>query len=122
MKRNKQGKKQKQNKIKNKKILKPTYMLLGPWHYWGRQKFPRLAPKPWFMTTCQTPLLVSLLVSLLAKSQELPVTQLARHVNLFHLVITDNQTRNSLPPPWLGPSYKAHYPFQPSCCTLNPKE
>jgi hypothetical protein len=21
------------------------------------------------------------------------------------------KTRNSLPPPWLGPSYKAHYPF-----------
>jgi hypothetical protein len=39
----------------------------------------------WFMTTCQTPLLVSLL----AKSQELPVSQLAMHVNQFHLVITD---------------------------------
>jgi hypothetical protein len=38
------------------------------------------------MTTCQTPLLVSLL----AKSQELSVSQLARHVNPFHLVITDN--------------------------------
>jgi hypothetical protein len=28
--------------------------------------------------------------SLLAKSQELSVTQLARHVDLFHLVIADN--------------------------------
>jgi hypothetical protein len=38
------------------------------------------------MTACQTPLLVSLL----EKSQELPVSQLARHVDPFHLVITDN--------------------------------
>jgi hypothetical protein len=39
------------------------------------------------MTTCKT----SLLVSLLAKPQELPISQLAMHVNLFHLVITDRQ-------------------------------
>jgi hypothetical protein len=74
------------------------------------------------MTVCPTPLLVSLLISLLAKPQELPVTQLVRHVDLFHLVITDNQRPEILPPTWLGPSYKAHYPFQPSYCTLNPKE
>jgi hypothetical protein len=53
------------------------------------------------MTTCQTSLLGPLLVSLLAKSQELPVSQLVRHVDLFHLVITDNQR-----------------PFQPNCCSL----
>jgi hypothetical protein len=51
-------------------------------------------------------------------TQELPVTQLARHVDLFHLVVTDNQRPDSLPPPWLGPSYKAHYSFQPICCSL----
>jgi hypothetical protein len=48
------------------------------------------------MTTCQTSLLVLLLVSLLAKSQELPVSQPARHVNLFHLVIKDNQRPETL--------------------------
>jgi hypothetical protein len=56
------------------------------------------------MTTCQTsllvpllvPLLVSLLVSLLAKSQELPVFQLARHVDLLHLVIADNRRPETL--------------------------
>jgi hypothetical protein len=26
--------------------------------------------------------------------------------------------QKSPPVSWLGPSYKAHYPFQPSCCTL----
>jgi hypothetical protein len=35
------------------------------------------------MTSCKT--------LLLAKSQELPVSQLARHADPFHLVITDNQ-------------------------------
>jgi hypothetical protein len=29
-------------------------------------------------------------------TQELPVTQLARHVDLFHLVITDNQRPETL--------------------------
>jgi hypothetical protein len=37
------------------------------------------------MTACKT----VLLVSLLAKQQELPVFQLAMHVDPFHLVITD---------------------------------
>jgi hypothetical protein len=50
------------------------------------------------MAACQTPLLVFLLVSLLTKSQELPVTQLARHVYLFHLVITDNWRPETLSP------------------------
>jgi hypothetical protein len=44
------------------------------------------------MTACQT----FLLVSLLSKSQELPVSQPARHVNPFHLVITDNQRPGTL--------------------------
>jgi hypothetical protein len=55
------------------------------------------------MTACQT----SLLVSLFAKSQELPVTQLAKHVNLFHLVITDNQRPETLSlPHGLAPPIK----------------
>jgi hypothetical protein len=77
------------------------------------------------MTTCKT----LLLVSLLAKLQELPVSQLAMHIDPFHLVITNKQRpaawlfsgRNTLPPLWCGPSYKALYPFQTSCCTLNPR-
>jgi hypothetical protein len=51
------------------------------------------------MTACQPPphtLVSPLIVSLLAKSQELPVTQLARHVDLFHLVITGNQRPETL--------------------------
>jgi hypothetical protein len=39
------------------------------------------------MTTYKT----LLLVSLLAKSQELPISQLAMHADPFHLVITDKQ-------------------------------
>jgi hypothetical protein len=35
--------------------------------------------------------------------------------------IIRDQRLYSLPPPWLGPSYKAHYPIQPSHCTLNPR-
>jgi hypothetical protein len=34
--------------------------------------------------------------ALFAKTQELPVTQLVRHVHLFHLVITDNQRPQTL--------------------------
>jgi hypothetical protein len=77
------------------------------------------------MTTCKT----LLLVSLLAKLQKLLVSQLAMHVDPFHLVITDKwrpgawlfSGRNIHPPSWCGPSYKAPYPLQPSCCTLNPR-
>jgi hypothetical protein len=77
------------------------------------------------MTTCKT----LLLVSLLAKLQELPVSQLTKHVDPFHLVITDKwrpaaqlfSGKNTLRPSWCGPFYKAPYPFQPSCCTLNPR-
>jgi hypothetical protein len=77
------------------------------------------------MTAYKTPLLVFLL----AKPQELPVSQLARHVDRLHLMITDKQGpaarlfsgRNTLRPLWCSPSHKAHYSFQLSCCTLNPK-
>jgi hypothetical protein len=48
------------------------------------------------MTTCQTSLLVPLLVSLLAKSQELLVFQVARHADLFPLVIIDNWRTETL--------------------------
>jgi hypothetical protein len=59
------------------------------------------------MTACQTSLLVPLLVSLLAKSQELPVSQLARHVDPFHLVITDNWRLETLSlPHGLAPPIK----------------
>jgi hypothetical protein len=54
------------------------------------------------MTACKTPLPVSLL----AKPQELSISQLAVHVDLFHLVITGKwgpaarlfSGRNTLPP------------------------
>jgi hypothetical protein len=53
------------------------------------------------MITWKTPLLVSLL----AKLQELPISQLSMHVNTFYLVITDKwgpvarlfSRRNTLP-------------------------
>jgi hypothetical protein len=77
------------------------------------------------MTACKT----LLLVSLLAKLQELPISQLAMHVDTFHLVITDKwrsvawlfSGRNTLPLLWCGPFYKAPYTFQTICCTLNPR-
>jgi hypothetical protein len=69
-----------------------------------------------------------LLVSLLTKLQDLPISQLAMPVDPFHLVITDKlrpaawlfSGRYTLSPSQCGPSYKAPYPFQPSYCTLNP--
>jgi hypothetical protein len=49
------------------------------------------------MTACPTPLLVSLdCFSACKTTQELLVTQLARHIDLFHLVVTDNQRPDSL--------------------------
>jgi hypothetical protein len=55
------------------------------------------------MTTCQTPLLVSLL----EKSEELQVSQLAWHVDPFHLVITDNRRQETLSlPHGLAPPMK----------------
>jgi hypothetical protein len=83
--------------------------VLGPWHSWGRQKVLRLAPKqdPLIYDCLPTPLLVSLLVSLLAKFQELSVTQLSRHVDLFNLVITDNRRPETLSlPHGLAPPIK----------------
>jgi hypothetical protein len=72
----------------------------GPCHSWGRQKVLRLTLKQDpsdLLPLAKRPLLVSpLIVSLLAKPQELPVTQLARHVNLFLLVVTDNQRPETL--------------------------
>jgi hypothetical protein len=55
-------------------------------------------------------------------TQELPVTQLARHVDLFHLVITDNRRPETLSiPHGLAPPIKPTTHFQPSCLTLNAK-
>jgi hypothetical protein len=63
------------------------------------------------------------IVSLLAKPQELPVTQLARHVDLFHLVITDNWRPETLSiPHGLDLPIKPTTYFQPSHFTLNPKD
>jgi hypothetical protein len=78
------------------------------------------------MTTYKT----LLLVSLLAKLQELSVSQLAMHVNPFPLVITDKwksaaqlfSGKNMLPPSWCGCCYNSPYPLQPTCCTLNPRK
>jgi hypothetical protein len=67
--------------------------MLGPWHSWGGQKFQKLAPKPDLLIyDClpNSPAYFSDCFSACKTTQELPVTQLARHVNLFHLVITDN--------------------------------
>jgi hypothetical protein len=47
----------------------------------------------WFMTTCFS---LPGCFSAYKTTQELPVTQLARHVNLFHLVIADNQKPETL--------------------------
>jgi hypothetical protein len=91
--------------ISNKSIC----ILLGPWHSWGGQKFPRLAPKP-------DPLIYDCLPNSpncfpacfsAYKTQELPIPPLARHVDLFHLVITDNQRPDSLSlPHGLAPPIK----------------
>jgi hypothetical protein len=101
------------------------YQLLGPWHSWGEQKVQRLALK-------QNPLIYDCLPSPAAcfsdcfsackTTQELPVTQLARHVDPFHLLITDNQRPETLSfPHGLAPPIKPTTHFQPSCSTLNLK-
>jgi hypothetical protein len=96
--------------------------LLGPWHCWGGQKVLRLALKPdpdlWPLASplpdcfsaCKTP-------------QELLVTELAWYVDLFHLVIADigDQRLSPSPMAW-PPPIKPTTHFQPSHCTLNPKE
>jgi hypothetical protein len=92
--------------------------MLGSWHSWGGRKFPRLTLKPEPLIYDSLPNFPA--VSLLAKPQELPVTQLARHVNLFHLVITDNQRPESLSlPHGLAPPMKptTHFSQAASLCT-----
>jgi hypothetical protein len=79
----------------NPKNLCSRWKMLGPRHSWGGQKVPRLAPKPDPLIYDHLPL-TCLLDSLLTKPHELPVTQLARHVNLFHLVIADNRRPETL--------------------------
>jgi hypothetical protein len=70
--------------------------LSGPWHFWGRQKLPKLATKPAPLIYDCLPNSPACFPALLAKSQELPVTQLARHVDLFYLVIIDNWSLETL--------------------------
>jgi hypothetical protein len=69
-----------------------------------------------------SPLLVSLpdCFSACKTTQELPVTQLARHVNLFHLVIADNRTPETLAlPHGLAPPIKptTHFSWAASLWT-----
>jgi hypothetical protein len=55
-------------------------------------------------------------------TQELPATQLARHVDLLHLVITDNPRPETLSLfHGLALLIKPTTHFQPSCLTLNPR-
>jgi hypothetical protein len=88
-------------------LLSVCLFVLGPWHSWGRWKDLRLHLKtrpPWFKTAC-----FSLPDCFLAcqTTQELPVTQLARHVDLFPLVIAENQRPETLSlPHGLTPSIK----------------
>jgi hypothetical protein len=71
------------------------------------------------MTTCFLPAWLFLACK---TTQELPVTQLASHVDLFHLVITDNQRPDSLSlPHGLAPAIKPTTHFQPNCLTLSLK-
>jgi hypothetical protein len=70
----------------------------------GRTRSYTLKPEPWFMTAC-----FSLPDCFLAckTTQELPVTQLARHVDLFHLIIADHHRPDSLSlPHGLAPPIK----------------
>jgi hypothetical protein len=73
----------------------------------GQAESPKTSTEtrpPWFMTACQTPLLACFSAY---KTQELPVTQLTRHVDLFHLVMTDNQRPETLSlPHGLAPPIK----------------
>jgi hypothetical protein len=65
----------------------------------------------------------------LQNCRKLSVFQLAVCIELFHLVITDNQgpttqlfsETDTLPPLVDGPSYKAYNPVYSGCCALNPK-
>jgi hypothetical protein len=77
----------------------------------GQVEDPKASTKtrPPDLWSLVSPLLVSLPDCFLAckTTQELPVTQLARHVDLFHLVITDNQKPEALSlPHGLAPPIK----------------
>jgi hypothetical protein len=79
--------------LKKTKQKTCCWMVLGPWHSWGGWKVLRLALKPDpLIYDClpNSPACFSDCFSVCKTTQELPVTQLARHVDLFHLVITDN--------------------------------
>jgi hypothetical protein len=72
--------------------------LLGPWHSWGRQKVLKLALKPdRLIYDClpNSPVCFSAWKT----PQELPITQLARHVDLFYQVITDDRDQKLSPSP-----------------------
>jgi hypothetical protein len=76
---------------------------------WG--KVPRLAPKPDLLIYDHWPNSPNCFSAY--KTQELPVTQLARHVNLFHLVITDNWRPESVSlPHGLAPPIKSTTHFR----------
>jgi hypothetical protein len=73
--------------------------MLSSWHSWGRWRVLRLAlkPDPLIYDCLPGSPAFALIVSRLAKTaQELPVTQLAMHVDLFHLVVTDNRRPETL--------------------------
>jgi hypothetical protein len=78
-------------------ILNCLY-LLGSWHSWSRQRVQTLALKP-------DPLIYDCIPNSLdcfsawKTPQKLPGIQLARHVDLFHLVVTDNQRPETLSVP-----------------------
>jgi hypothetical protein len=86
-----------------------TKILLCPWHSWGRWMIPRLAQKPGPLIYDHLPNFPNCFPACFSayKTQELPVTQLARHVDLFHLMITDNQRQETLSiPHGLAPPIK----------------
>jgi hypothetical protein len=80
---------------------------VSPWHPWGGRKIPRLAPKLDPLIYDHSPNSPACFPAPLAKPQELSVTQLARHVDVFHLVITDNWRPETLSlPHGLAPPVK----------------
>jgi hypothetical protein len=108
------------------KSFKHAYAkVLGSWHSWGGRNIRRLALKPdplIYGHLLNPPACFSDFFSACKTTQELPVTQLARHIDLFHLVITDNRRPETLSlPHGLTPPRKSTTHFQPSCSTLNPK-
>jgi hypothetical protein len=100
--------------------------VLGPWHSWGRRNVPRLALKPDPLIYDHLPnssAYFSDCFSACKATQELPVTQLARHVDLFHLVITDNQRPETLSlPHGLAPPIKPTTHFSQATSLWTQKE